>query len=243
MNFSHIRAHPNLPVPVIFVLIISFFTCYSFLIRGINFLQLSQYDELLFLREDSDMSTATVVLIVVGAGVLVSIAFIVSMYNSLITVRNNVQKTWNTIDVILQQRHDELPKLIDTCKAYMKHEWNLLNKLTELRTGYTMAKELEEKVKTENELNKLLGKLTMVWEQYPDLKASQNFIQIQDRVSAVESKIADYREMFNDAVNIFNIQIERFPDMFVARAMNMQRHSFLEVPEEKKQDVKMDFGN
>jgi LemA protein len=188
----------------------------------------------------SGMAIVVFVLVLIGLGI---IGAIVAIYNGLVTVRNNVQKAWQNIDVVLQQRHDELPKLIDTCKAYMKHERDLLNKLTELRTGYTMAKEIEEKVKTENALNELLGKLTVVWEQYPDLKASQNFIQIQDRVSAVESKIADYREMFNDAVNIFNIQIERFPDAVMARAMNMQRRSFLEVPEEKKEDVKMDFGN
>jgi len=167
----------------------------------------------------------------------------IGIYNALVTVRNNVLKAWNNIDVVLQQRHDELPKLIDTCKAYMKHEWDLLTRLTELRTGYAMAREIDDKVRAENELSRVLGNLSMVWEQYPDLKASQNFLQIQGRVSAVESKIADYREAFNDAVNIYNIQVERFPDMILAKAMNCQRHSFLEVPEEKTADVKMAFGN
>lgn len=188
------------------------------------------------------MSADSIILIVVGISILGIIGFLTSIYNGLITVRNNVQNAWKNIDVVLQQRNDELPKLIDTCKAYMKHEWDLLNKLTELRTGYTMAKEIEKKVSTENELSSLLSKLKMVWEQYPDLKAVQSFLQIQDRVSAVESKIADYRETFNDAVNIYNIQIERFPDLFMAKAMSCQRHSFLEVPEEKKQDVKMNFS-
>jgi LemA protein len=81
----------------------------------------------------------------------------------------------------------------------------------------------------------------MVWEQYPDLKAVQSFLQVQGRVSAIESKIADYREMFNDAVNIYNIQIERLPDFLLARALSYQRHAFLEVPEAKKADVKMQF--
>lgn len=188
------------------------------------------------------MNPITLMLIVAGVVMLGSAGLLISMYNSIITVRNNLGKAWKNIDVVLQQRHDELPKLIEACKAYMKHESDLLNRLTELRTGYAMAKEIDEKVKTENALNQLLGKLTMVWEQYPDLKASQNFIQIQNRVSAVESKIADYREAFNDAVNIYNIQIERFPDLFMAKAMSCQRHAFLEVPEEKKQDVKMDFS-
>jgi LemA protein len=183
------------------------------------------------------------VLIVCGLVVLVPAGFAVGIYNAIITVRNNVQNAWNNIDVVLQQRHDELPKLIDTCKAYMKHEWDLLNRLTELRSGYASVRDIEDKVRAENEMNRLLGSLSMVWEQYPDLKANQNFLQVQDRVSAVESKIADYREAFNDAVNIYNIQIERFPDLLLARAMNCRRHTFLQVPDEKKQDVKMAFGN
>jgi LemA protein len=188
------------------------------------------------------MSTGVVILIVAGFFGLAAVGWLIAIYNGIIIVRNNVQKTWKNIDVVLQQRNEELPKLIDTCKAYMKHEWGLLNKLTDLRTGYTMAKEISQKVNIENELTGLLSKLTMVWEQYPDLKAVQSFLQIQDRVSAVESKIADYRETFNDSVNIYNIQIERFPDLIMAKAMNCRRQLFLEVPEGKKQDVKMDFS-
>jgi LemA protein len=186
------------------------------------------------------MSIGVVVLIAFFG--LIAIGWVLAMYNGIVIVRNNVQKAWNTIDVVLQQRHDELPKLIDAVKGYMQHERDLLTSLTELRTGYTMAREAEEKVKTENEMNKLLGKLNMVWEQYPDLKASQNFIQVQDRVSAIESKISDYREAYNDSVNIYNIQIERFPDLFMAKAMAALRKSFLEVSDEKKQDVKMNFS-
>ena len=188
------------------------------------------------------MSVGMIVLIVLGILVLGVIGVGVGIYNGLITVRNNVQKAWKTIDIVLQQRHDELPKLIDTCKAYMKHERDLLTKITELRTGYAMAKEIQEKIKIENELNKHLDKLKMVWEQYPDLKAIQSFFQIQDRISAIESKLSDYREIFNDSVNIYNIQIERFPDLLLARVMNYQRHEFLEVPEEKTQEVKMAFS-
>ncbi|MBI5641183.1 MAG: LemA family protein [Nitrospirae bacterium] len=188
------------------------------------------------------MSAGMIALLVGILILLGAVGIVVGIYNSLITVRNNVQKAWKNIDVVLQQRNDELVKLIDTCKAYMKHEVDLLNKLTELRTGYTMARELEKKISIENELTGLLSKLKMVWEQYPDLKAVQSFLQVQERVSAVESKIADYREMFNDSVNIFNIQIERFPDLILAKMMSYQRQAFLEVPEEKKRDVKMNFS-
>ncbi len=188
------------------------------------------------------MPASTTFIIIFAVLVFGSIGAIVAIYNGLITVRNNVQKSWKNIDVVLQQRNDELPKLIDTCKAYMKHERELLTKITELRTGYTTAKEIEQKIKIENELSKLLEKIKMVWEQYPDLKAVQSFLQIQNRVSGIESKIADYREMFNDSVNVYNIQIERFPDLVLARTMNYPRHEFLEVPDDKKKDVKMDFS-
>ena len=188
------------------------------------------------------MTAGVIIFIVVAFFVVASAGWIIAIYNGIITVRNNVRNAWKNIDVMLQQRNDELPKLIDTCKAYMKHESGLLTNITELRTGYAMAKEISRKINIENDLSRLLEKLKMVWEQYPDLKAVQSFLQIQDRVSALESKIADYRETFNDAVNIYNIQIERFPDLFVGKAMNCRRQAFPEIPDEKKKDVKMAFS-
>ena len=188
------------------------------------------------------MAPSTIFLVVLGVLVLGSIGGVVSTYNGLITVSNNVRKAWKNIDVVLQQRNDELPKLIETCKGYLKHEREMFIKITELRTGYAAAAQIQEKVRIENELANLLKQLRIVAEQYPDLKAAQGFLQIQGRVSAIESKIADYREAFNDAANTYNIQIQRFPDLLIARIMNYERHPFLEVPEEKRQDVKMDFS-
>jgi LemA protein len=182
-------------------------------------------------------------LLVAAVVAFIALGYVVSIYNGLVGVRNDVEKTWNNIDVVLQQRHDELMKLIDTCKAYMKHEVELLSSIVELRTGYTLAKEIEEKVGIENQMEDLVRNLAMVWEQYPDLKASQNFLQTQERVSALEEKIADNRELFNDSVNTFNIRIESFPDQLIAKRMRMTRRSFLQVPEEKKVDVKMDFAS
>ena len=164
------------------------------------------------------------------------------MYNGIVTVRNNVQNAWNNIDVVLQQRNEELPKLVDSCKAYMKHESSLLGRLVALRTGYANAEGLDQKVAAANEISGLLSQLKMVWEQYPDLKAVQSFLQVQERVGAIESKIADHRETFNDSVNVYNIQIERLPDLFMARVMSAKRHAFLAVPEEKKGDLKLSFG-
>jgi len=171
-----------------------------------------------------------------------SVTYGISIYNTLIQVRNNVGKSWKNIDVLLQQRHDELPKLVDACIAYMKHEREVLDQLTKLRTGYDQAKTTADKVQIENELNKVMGRLGLVWEAYPDLKASQNFLQVQGRVSVVESSIADRREFFNDSVNIYNIAIEQFPNLILAVLLSYQRHPFLEVPEELKKDVKMKFA-
>jgi LemA protein len=144
--------------------------------------------------------------------------------------------------VYLQQRHDELPKLIDCCKGYMTHEREVLDQLTKLRAGYDDARKLDDKVGIENALNKQMGRLRMVWESYPDLKASQNFLQVQGRVSALESSIADRRELFNDSVNIYNIQIARLPELILARLLSYKKHAFLEVPEEMKSDVRMNFS-
>jgi LemA protein len=184
-----------------------------------------------------------VVLIVVAALLGVGlIGYVISVFNSLVQVRNNIEKAWKNIDVLLLQRHDELPKLVDTCIAYVKHEREVLTSLTELRTGYDKATTTDQKVRIENEINKRMSQLAPVWEGYPDLKASQNFLQIQQRISALESSIVDRRELFNDSVNIYNIQIERFPELLVAKGLGYRRHAFLEVPEEKRQDAKMKFG-
>lgn len=176
---------------------------------------------------------AVIVLIIV-AGL---VGYIVSLYDSLIQVKNNIEKAWKNIDVLLIQRHDELPKLIEAVKGYIKHERELLTRITQLRTDYEKAQNIGEKTRIENDLNREIGRLRVTLEQYPDLKASENFLQLQGRVSAIEASIADRRELFNDSVNIYNIQIERFPELVLAEVMNYGRHAFLEVPEERKQDV------
>lgn len=184
-----------------------------------------------------------VVLVVVGVLFALGLGgYAVSIYNSLVQVRNNCDKAWKNIDVLLLQRHDELPKLVDTSMAYVQHERELLSSLTELRVGYEKAGTIDEKVRIENAINKKMTQMRHVWEGYPDLKASQNFLQIQQRIAALESQIADRRELFNDSVNIYNIQIERFPELILARSLSYGRHAFLEVPEESKQDVKLKFA-
>jgi LemA protein len=189
------------------------------------------------------MGTPAVVFLIIAGLVLAScLGYGVSLYNGLVEVRNNVDKAWKNIDVLLLQRYEELPKLIDACKAYLKHESSLLTSLTQLRTRYLGTEDAGERTRVENELNRQLGQLKISVEAYPDLKASENFLQIQRRVGELETNIAARREFFNDSVNLYNIRIVSFPDLLLAKLLNYQRHEFLEVPEEKKQDVKMDFS-
>jgi len=190
----------------------------------------------------SSSSLSLTLLIFAGVAFAVLVAYLVVLYNSLVQVKNNVEKTFKNIDVLLMQRHDELPKLIDTCKGYMKHEWKILEKLTTLREHYSGAKTMDDKTQIENQLNQQYLTLAGRWEAYPDLKAQQGFIQIQERISGLESAIADRRELFNDSINIYNIQIARFPDMILARVFGYAKMTYLEVPEEKKADVKIDFS-
>lgn len=153
-----------------------------------------------------------------------------------------MEKAFKNIDVLLKQRHDELPKLIDTCKGYMKHEWEILEKLTTLREHYSAANSMDDKTKIENQINQQYLTLAGRWEAYPDLKAQEGFIQIQKRISGLESAIANRRELFNDSINIFNIQIARFPEMILAKIFNYGKMAYLEVPDEDKADVKIDFS-
>lgn len=182
-----------------------------------------------------------VLFIVVAVTVITSVGSLVMIYNSLVQVRNNVDKAWKNIDVLLEQRHDEIPKLVETCAAYMQHERETLDNLTRLRTGYHQASDVAKKVEIENLINREMQHLNLVMEQYPDLKAIDAFGKVLDRVSALESAIADRREFFNDSINIYNIQIERFPSLIFARLLNYQRKEYLEVAQEKKGDVGMNF--
>ena len=144
--------------------------------------------------------------------------------------------------MLLQQRHDELAKLVDAVAGYMKHERGALEEITRLRGGYDAAKGSEDKVRIENELNQMFGRLRVTWEAYPDLKANQGVMLLMQRISALESEIADRREFFNDSITVYNTTIERFPDLLAAGAFGYPRRDLLVVPEELKQDVKVDFS-
>jgi LemA protein len=169
------------------------------------------------------------------------ILYFVAIYNGLIRISQNVDKSWANIDVLLKQRHDEIPKLIKVCEGYMKYERETLEKITAARTACMQARNVGESSQAEAQLGGLLKTLFAVAENYPDLKANQNFLQLQNRISYLESQIADRREFYNDSVNTYNIRIKQIPDMFVAGMLNFLPRELFKVSEEDRKDVDINF--
>jgi len=177
-----------------------------------------------------------IVLVVIGLAI-----YLVSVYNGLIKLKNDIKKSWANIDVLLKQRTDELPKLIASVKGYMKHERETLELLTKARTDFLKAKTLPEKARADGEITRALKTIFAVAENYPNLKASENFIQLQNRISGIENELADRREFYNDSVNTFNIRIQSFPDMYVAGWLKYKSEEMFKVSAEEKKDVEVKF--
>jgi LemA protein len=177
-----------------------------------------------------------IALVVIGV-----VAYFVSIYNGLIRLRRNIDKSWANIDVILKQRHDELPKLIETCKGYMKYEKTVLNSLTELRSRWMSAKTMSEKARISDAISGALKSLFAVAENYPTLKANENFLQLQSRISGLENELADRREFYNDSVTSYNIRIKSIPDVFVANMLKYQPMELFKATEEERKDVEIKF--
>ena len=172
--------------------------------------------------------------------VAVVVVLFVMSYNSLVNVKHNVSKAWANIDVLLKQRHEELPKLIDTCKQYMKHEQETLEKVIQARTRVSDARESQNVASlgmAENALRSGLGQLFALAESYPDLKANEQFLHLQSRISGLENAIADRREFYNDSVNINNVRIEQFPDLIIAKIFNFKAFDLLKFAAEELKDV------
>ncbi len=185
--------------------------------------------------------TGAMILLVLVVFLAVAGLFIyfITIYNSLVRLRNDIDKAWSNIDVLLKQRHDELPKLIETCKGYMQYEQQTLQRIVEARTAYQKATTIPEKAQADTMLGGALKTLFAVAEKYPDLKANNSFIQLQNRISDLEEKIADRREFFNDDVNTYNIRIQQLPDVFMARLIGLQHKDLFKVAEEDRRDVEV----
>jgi LemA protein len=169
-----------------------------------------------------------------------TVIYLVIIYNRLVSLKHNSSKAWSNIDVLLKQRHDELPKLVETCKQYMRHERDTLEKIMQARAGVSRAREagnITELGSAETRLRQGLSSLFAVAEAYPDLKANESFQYLESRITGLEDAIADRREFYNESVNNNNIRIEQFPDVLIARLFNFGPLELLQFSAEEKRDV------
>jgi len=156
---------------------------------------------------------------VIAGVVILALLYFISLYNELVNLKNNVNKNWANIDVLLKQRNDELPKLVDACKVYMGFEKGTLEQMIQARNAGLKAQaeqNVAELNAAESIIHRGLGRIFALAENYPDLKTNQSFLQLQSRISELENQIADRRELFNESVKINNVAIEQFPSNLVA---------------------------
>jgi LemA protein len=179
------------------------------------------------------------IVIAIGVGF---VFYAIILYNNLVSLKHNVAKAWSNIDVLLKQRHDELPKLIETCKQYMKYERDTLEKIVQARADVSNAREKGDMAAlgpAETQLRLGLGNLFALAEDYPELKANESFQQLQGRITGLENAIADRREFYNESVNNNNIRIEQFPDVIIARSFGFGPKELLEFSVEETEDVEV----
>lgn len=177
------------------------------------------------------MSTGTIIVIVV---VIAIVLWLVSMYNNLVRLRNNRENAFADIDVQLKQRYDLIPQLVETVKGYAKHERETLQNVTNARTAAMSATTIDEKIKADNALTSALAGLKVSLEAYPDLKANQNFIQLQNEIADVENKLAAVRRYFNSATRELNNAVQSFPNNIIAGLFHFTTEPMFEVPKEQR---------
>jgi len=183
--------------------------------------------------------TGVIILLIVVA---VIVLFVISMYNSLVQLRNRVKNAWSQIDVQLKRRHDLIPNLIETVRGYMKHEREIMENITKYRSQAMDAKTVGEKAQAEGLLSGALGQLRVQVENYPDLKANQNFLALQEELTSTENKISYSRQSYNDQVLFYNNKIQMFPSNIIAGMFNFKQEEFFQVEDEKERAVpKVDF--
>jgi len=183
------------------------------------------------------MSLTSVALLVV---LFLLAAYAVTLYNGLIRLKHGVSKAWSNIDVLLRQRHEELPKLVEACKQHMQYEQNTLERVVSARAAVSAARERGDVGalgKAESGLRQGLGQLFALAENYPELRASESFRHLQQRISGLENGIADRRELYNEAVNLNNVRIEQFPDLLIARLAGSRPAELLMFSEADKADA------
>ncbi len=169
-----------------------------------------------------------------------ALLYVIVAYNYLVNLKHNVSKAWANIDVLLKQRHDEIPKVVETCKQYMKFEQSTLEKVMQARAQVSSAREsrdISALGRAEGALRAGLGSLFAVAEAYPELKSNEQFLHLHARISNLENAIADRREFYNESVNINNVRVEQFPDNIVAGVFSFKAARLLEFASVEKVDV------
>lgn len=181
---------------------------------------------------------------IIIAIIVVLLIAIVGMYNGLVTSRNKVKNAWSQIDVQLQRRFDLIPNLVDSVKGYMKHEEGVLAKVTELRTSWANATTIGEKAELDNQLSGALKTIMAVSENYPDLKANQNFSELQEELRNTENKISYSRQFYNDSVTMYNTKLQLFPTNIIAGMFNFTAEELFKAEsDEARKNIRVDFNN
>lgn len=182
-----------------------------------------------------------ITLIIIIAIVVLILLYFVSTYNSLVGLRNKVKDQWSQIDVVLKNRNDLIPNIVETVKGYAKHEKETLNEVIEARSKMVSANTPEEEMKASGEVTKALGKLFALAESYPELKANENFLDLQNKLNEVEEKIRYARQFYNDSVLTYKNKIEMFPSNIVANMFGFKPEAFFEATEEERKNVQVKF--
>lgn len=188
-------------------------------------------------RIHNEMGIGIILLIIIG----IAIIWAISVYNGLVTLKNRVDEAWSDIDVQLKRRYDLIPNLLNTVKGYASHEKEVFEKVTQARTMAMNAGTAEAKAGAENMLSGALKSLFAVAEAYPDLKANQNFLELQRELTDTEDKIQASRRFYNGNARDFNIKIELFPNNIIAGMLNFTKREFFEAAEGEKENVKVEF--
>jgi len=168
---------------------------------------------------------------------VVAVVFFVSIYNALVQLRNRVKNAWSQIDVQLKRRHDLIPNLVETAKGYMKHERETLSAVTEARARAMGADGVGARGQAETQLSAALSKFMLVVENYPDLKANQNFLAVQEELTSTENRIAFARQSYNDQVLFYNNKIEMFPSNVIAGMFNFAAEEFFEIEDASEREA------
>lgn len=177
-------------------------------------------------------------LLLVGVVVTVFVgSILVSRYNSLVRVQENVDQAWANIEVMLKQRADELPNLIDTAEHFLKQEREVLEEITRARTAVQDAQGPRGEAEADNILREALGDLFAVAEDYPELQSSEQFQQLQERIAVLEERIADRREFYNESTTIYNTRIRQIPEILIAQALSLESRELFDVPDEDLENV------